>query len=129
MKSYASYHHLFAVSVLVCEINKMQDLVPNPAVALQKLKDSVLLDTVIELTGQCLNMGFEIAIDDANQNNKVFSPQNWTKNKGSLRDIRSAVKQYLMSARMMPGGKEIIEKLNNGLQMTKENFEPRWSAD
>jgi hypothetical protein len=43
---------------------KMQDLVPNPAVAFQKLKDSNLLDTVIELTGQCLNMGFEIAVDD-----------------------------------------------------------------
>lgn len=43
---------------------KMQDLVPNSAVALQKLKDSNLLDTVIELTGQCLNMGFEIAVDD-----------------------------------------------------------------
>ncbi len=129
MKSYVSYHHLFAVSVLVCEFNKMQDLVPNPAVALQKLKDSSLLDTVIELTGQCLNMGFEIAVDDANQNNKVFSPQNWSKNKGSLRDVRSAVKQYLMSARMMPGGKEMMEKLNNGLQMTKEDFEPRWSAD
>lgn len=84
---------------------------------------------MIELTGKCLNMGFEIAVDDANQNNKVFSPPNWSKNKGSLRDIRSAVKQYLMSARMMPGGKEMIEKLNNGLQMTKEDFEPRWSAD
>lgn len=43
---------------------KMQDLVPNPVVALQELKDSNLLDTVIELTGQCLNMGFEIAVDD-----------------------------------------------------------------
>ena len=43
---------------------KMQDLVPNPVVALQELKDSNLLDTVIELTGQCLNMGVEIAVDD-----------------------------------------------------------------
>ena len=43
---------------------KMQDLVPNPVVALQELKDSNLLDTVIELAGQCLNMGFEIAVDD-----------------------------------------------------------------
>jgi len=129
MKAYASYHHLFAISVLFCEINKMQDLVPNPAVALQKLKENDLLNTVIELTGQCLNMGFEIALEDANQNNKVFSPQNWSKAKASLKDIRSAVKQYLMSARMMPGGKQIMENLNKGLQMTKEDFESRWSAD
>ena len=129
LKAYAPYHHLFAVSVLFCEINKMQDLVPNPAVAMQKLKENGLLDTVIELAGQCLNMGFEIALDDASQNNKVFSPPNWTKAKASLRDIRTAVKQYLMSARMMPGGKEMLEKLNSGLKMSNDDFESRWSAD
>ena len=129
LKAYAPYHHLFAVSVLFCEINKMQDLVPNPAVAMQKLKDNDLLDTVIELTGQCLNMGFEIALDDASQNNKVFSPPNWTKAKASLRDIRTAVKQYLMTVRMTPGGKDILDKLNTGLKMSNDDFESRWSAD
>ena len=129
LKAYAPYHHLFTVSVLFCEVNKMQDLVPNPAVAMQKLRDSDLLDTVIQLTGQCLNMGFEIAFDDATQNNKVFSPPNWTKAKASLRDIRTAVKQYLMSARMMPGGKEMLDKLYTGLKISNDDFESRWSAD
>lgn len=129
LKAYAPYHHLFAVSVLFCEINKMQDLVPNPAVAMQKLRDNDLLDTVIELAGQCLNMGFEIALDDASQNNKVFSPPNWTKAKASLRDIRTAVKQYLMTVRMTPGGKDILDKLNTGLKMANDDFESRWSAD
>lgn len=107
----------------------MQDLVPNPAVAMRKLKDNDLLDTVIELAGQCLNMGFEIALDDASQNNKVFSPPNWTKAKASLRDIRTAVKQYLMTVRMTPGGKDILDKLNTGLKMSNDDFESRWSAD
>lgn len=129
LKAYAPYHHLFAVSVLFCEINKMQDLVPNPAVAMQKLKENELLDTVIELAGQCLNMGFEIALDDASQNNKVFSPPNWTKAKASLRDIRTAVKQYLMTVRMTPSGKDILDKLNTGLKMSNDDFESRWSAD
>ena len=129
LKSYGPYHHLFTVSILFSEINKMQDLVPNPAIALQKLKDSNLTDTVVELAGQCLNMAFEIAAQDATQNNKVFSPQNWSKAKASLRDIRTALKQYLMSAKMMPGGKDIIENLNKGLNMTNTDFEPRWSAD
>ena len=129
LKAYAPYHHLFAVSVLFCEINKMQDLVPNPAVAMQKLKDNDLLDTVIELAGQCLNMGFEIALDDASQNHKVFSPPNWTKAKASLRDIRTAVKQYLMTVRMTPGGEDILDKLNTGLKMSNDDFESRWSAD
>lgn len=129
LKAYAPYHHLFSISVLFCEINKMQDLVPNPAVAMQKLKENDLLSVVIELTGQCLNMSFEIALDDASQNNKVFSPPNWTKAKASLKDIRAAVKQYLMSARMMPGGKEMLERLNSGLKMSNNDFESRWSAD
>ena len=130
LKAYAPYHHLFAVSVLFCEINKkQQDLVPNPAVAMQKLKDNDLLDTVIELAGQCLNMGFEIAFDDASQNNKVFSSPNWTKAKASLRDIRTAVKQYLMTVRMTPGGKDILDKLKTGLNMSDDDFESRWSAD
>lgn len=129
LKAYASYHHFFAVSVLFCEINKMQDLVPNPAIAMKKLKENDLLDTVIELAGQCLNMGFEIALGDASQNNKVFSPPNWTKAKISLRNIRTAVKQYLMTVRMTPGGKDILDKLNTGLKMSNDDFESRWNAD
>lgn len=130
MKSYVMYHHLYTISVLICEINKMQDLVPNPAVSLQKLKESNLMDTVIALTGQYLNVAFELAVEEANQNNaRVFSPQNWSKAKGSLRDIRSAVKQNLLSAKIIPGVKEVIDSLNKGLQMSKDDFETRWSAD
>ena len=37
MKSYAPYHQLYAISVIFCEINKMNDSVPSPAVVLKKL--------------------------------------------------------------------------------------------
>ena len=129
MKAYVPYHHLFAISALFCEINKMQDLVPDPAVALSKLNDSGLFDSVIELTGSFVNTAFGLAVEDAQQNNRVFSPQNWSKAKGSLRDIRSAIKNYFMMASMMPGGKDIVARLSSGLQMPKDNFEPRWTAD
>lgn len=129
LKAYAPYHHLFTISVLVGEINKMQDLVPNPAVVLQKLKDSNLLEQVIQVSGQCLNMAFESALDDANQNNKVFSPPNWSKAKASLKDIRTAVKQFLMSEKFNPVMKEMISTLKIGLQLSKDDFESRWTAD
>ncbi|MGN0270423.1 MAG: AIPR family protein [Candidatus Weimeria sp.] len=129
LKAYGPYHHLFTISVLVGEINKMQDLVPNPAVVLKKLKDSGLLEEVITVSGQCLNMAFETALEDANQNNKVFSPPNWTKAKASLKDIRSAVKQFLMSAKFNPSMKEMISNLKASLQMSKDDFESRWTAD
>ncbi len=129
MKAYAPYHHLYAVSVLACEINRMQDLVPNPAVVLKKLKDSSQLESVIELTGQCLNMAFETAVEDAVQNNRVFSPQNWSKAKASLKDIRTAIKQYLLVTKSVQGGKQVIETLSRSLQMAKDDFESRWTAD
>lgn len=129
LKAYGPYHHLFTISVLVGEINKMQDLVPNPAVVLKKLKNSGLLEEVITVSGQCLNMAFETALEDANQNNKVFSPPNWTKAKASLKDIRSAVKQFLMSAKFNPSMKEMISNLKAILQMSKDDFESRWTAD
>lgn len=129
LKAYGPYHHLFTISVLVGEINKMQDLVPNPAVVLKKLKNSGLLEEVITVSGQCLNMAFETALEDANQNNKVFSPPNWTKAKASLKDIRSAVKQFLMSAKFNPSMKEMISNLKASLQMSKDDFESRWTAD
>ena len=129
MKSYMIHHHMYAISVVFSEINKMQDLVPNPAVALKCLKENDLLGQVISITGHCLNTAFENSLDDATSNYKVFSPQNWTKAKGSLNAIRVAVKQYLNFAKTMPGGKELIDKLTQGLQMSNDEFEPRWTAD
>ncbi len=59
----------------------------------------------------------------------MISPPNRTKAKASLRDIRTAVKQYLMTVRMTPGGKDMLDKLNAGLKMSNDDFESRWSAD
>ncbi len=129
MRGFVPFHHMFAISVLLCEINKMHDLVPDPAVALEKMYSTNLLDNAIQITGACLNMAFELAIEEAQQNDKVFSPQNWSKAKQCLKDIRASVKQYLATLRMMPGGKELIDKLYSDLQMNKTDFEPRWSAD
>ena len=66
----------------------MQDLVPDPAVALSKLNDSGLLENVIELTGSFVNTAFGLAVEDAQQNNRVFSPQNWSKASSPSRRTR-----------------------------------------
>lgn len=129
MKSYASYHQLYAISVIFCEINKMNDLVPSPSVALKKLEETGLLDSIIETAGSCLNMAMETASSETQDNNKIFVPQNWIKSKTSLKDLRTAIKQYLASLKMMPGGKQVLSQLNAGLVMDKEDFEVRWTAD
>lgn len=129
MKSYAPYHQLYAISVIFCEINKMNDSVPSPAVVLKKLNVSGLLDTVVETAGSCLNMALETASSEATDSGKMFVPQNWIKSKTSLKDLRTAIKQYLASLKMMPGGKQVLSQLNANLEMNKEDFDSRWTAD
>lgn len=106
MKAYAPYHQLYAISVIFCEINKMNNSVPYPSLVLQKLKTADLLDKVVELAGNCLNMALETASSEVTDSGKIFVPQNWIKSKTSLKDLRTAVKQYLTSIKMMPGGKQ-----------------------
>ena len=124
MKAYAPYHQLYAISVIICEINKMNDSVPSPSAVLQKLKAADLLDTVVETAGICLNMALEAASSEALDNGKMFVPQNWIKSKTSLKDLRMSIKQYLASLRI--SSKQFLNQLNTALEMSKEDFSSRW---
>lgn len=127
MKAYAPYHQLYVISVIICEINKMNDSVPSPSAVLQKLKAADLLDTVVETAGICLNMALEAASSEALDNGKMFVPQNWIKSKTSLKDLRMSIKQYLASLRI--SSKQFLNQLNTALEMSKEDFSSRWTAD
>ena len=129
MKAYAPHHHLYAISVFFCEVNRMPESVPNPTKAYEKLKENDLLDTVVDMAGQCLNVAFETASSEALDNGKIFSPQNWIKAKGSLKDLRTAVKTQLSALKLLPGGKQVADKINAGLKMDTTDFESRWTAD
>lgn len=129
MKSYAPYHHLYTISVLFCEINNMPESVPNPAICYALLENSGMLDTIVEMSGNCLNMAFENASAESAENGKVFSPQNWTKAKASLKNIRDAVRTQLSAFKMVSGGKDVLNKMNNSMKMSRDDFEARWSAD
>lgn len=129
MRAYAPHHHLYAISVIICEINKMNDSVPCPSICFKKMNDSNLTDTIIEMAGNCLNMAMENASAEAADNNKIFVPQNWIKSKASLKDIRGAIRNYLTTLKLMPNGKLILDNLNDKLNMDKEDFEARWTAD
>ena len=107
----------------------MNDSVPSPSVALQRLNDSGLLDAVVDMAGNCLNMAMENASVEAAESVKMFVPQNWIKSKSSLKDIRNTVRNYLATLKMMPNGKQILENLNNKLAMDKGDFDSRWTAD
>lgn len=127
MKAYAPYHQLYAISVIVCELNKMNDSVPSPSAVLQKLKAADLLDTVVETAGICLNMALETASSEALENGRMFVPQNWIKSKASLKDLRMSIRNYLASLRI--SAKQFLNQLNTALEMDKEDFGSRWTAD
>ena len=128
MKAYAPYHHLYAVSVFIDVLNNMQsENVPNPKIVLKKLKESNLLDKIIDMAGNALNSGFESANEQAIMDGKVFSPQNWIKSKGSLTKIRDAVKPMLIALETLD--KKVVSDMRNSLKMQSNDFSARWTAD
>lgn len=74
-------------------------------------------------------MALETAPSEAADSGKIFVPQNWVKSKTPLKDLRTAIKQYLASLKMMPGGKQVLDQLNSRLEMDKEDFDSRWTTD
>lgn len=130
MKSYLPYHHLFAISVLFGAVNSMPvDSVPNPAKALANLKKYGLMEQVIIMTGNALNEAFTNSIQDAQDRGKVFSPQNWSKAKASIRAIVNAVRIQYSSLAYISGAAETRKRLQQGLKLDNADFEARWTAD
>lgn len=129
MRSYAPYHHLYAVSLCFSVANRMAEGVPNPVVTLDKAKAGGIVDQVVDMAGTCLNTSLEAAANEPLSANRVFSPQNWIKTKTCLAGIRAAIQQYFTMLPSMPGGKELNQKLKTALAMDASHFDARWAAD
>lgn len=129
MRSYAPYHHLYAVSLFFCQVNSMGSAVPNPAETFAKASHANMVAQLVDSAGTCLNAALDGAANEQQPANRVFSPQNWIKTKTCLAGIRQAVAQHFNMLPAMPGGIEIREKLHNSLKMSSDQFEDRWAAD
>ena len=128
MRSYAPYHHLYAISLCFAVANS-QDRVPDPTEALSKAEAAGLVDQIVDMAGTCLNSALEAAANEPQPANRVFSPQNWIKTKSCLAGIRAAIRQYFNMLPSMPGGRDLSQKLKSELAMKAESFEDRWAAD
>lgn len=129
MRSYAPYHHLYAVSLCFSVANRLPEGVPNPLITLEKAKAGGIVDQVVDMAGTCLNTSLEAAANEPLSANRVFSPQNWIKTKTCLAGIRAAIQQYFTMLPSMPGGKDLSQKLKTALTMDAGDFESRWAAD
>ena len=129
MRSYAPYHHLYAISLCFCVANGIGQSVPNPVVAYEKATYANLVSQIVDTAGICLNSALEAAANEPQPANRVFSPQNWIKTKTCLAGIRQAIGGYFMMLPSMPGGRELSQTLKEALKMENEQFEDRWAAD
>lgn len=129
MKAYAPFHQLYAVSMCFAISNNQADRVPNPYTCYEKARQNNMVAEIVKIAGTSLNMALEAAASEPQPQNRVFSPQNWIKAKTCLNGINLAIRSYFNMLPMMPGGKEISDKLRNTLKLSNEEFEYRWAAD
>lgn len=129
MRAYAPYHHLYAVSMCFAISNNQSDRVPSPEACLAKAKSAGMVDDIVKIAGSCLNMALEAAANETQPANRVFSPHNWVKAKVCLAGINFAIRNYFTMLPLMPGGKEMKERLDGTLALDAEAFEYRWAAD
>jgi len=129
MRSYAPYHHLYAVSICFLVSNSISEGVPNPELTYRKANENQLVDQIIDIAGSCLNSALEAAANEPQPANRVFSPQNWIKTKSCLAGIRAATRQYFNMLPTMPGGRDLSTKLKEAMKIDNEHFEARWAAD
>ena len=129
IKAYGPYHHMFAISMIFCKLNKITEGVPSPSCALQKLKDSNLMDDVIKLAVQSISMAVQAAATEAAAAKRPLSTPNWSKNKNCLKEICDQINVFLTPNIMWPGSAEKVALWTEALQLPASAFERRWAAD
>ena len=130
MRTFATYHHLYAVSLFFCHVNGIGgQAVPQPSTTFTRASEANLVGQIVDSAGTCLNSALEAAANEPQPMNRVFSPQNWIKTKMCLAGIRQAIGQYFNMLPAMPGGSDLNEKFRTALQMQSGEFEDRWAAD
>ena len=129
MRAYATYHHLYAISMCFAIANNQSDKVPDPDACFTAAQAAGMIDDIVRIGGTSLNMALEAAANETQPANRVFSPQNWIKAKTCLAGINLAIRNSFSMFLIPQGGKEMKAKLDTALLLETEHFEYRWAAD
>jgi hypothetical protein len=121
--SYSKLHLLFAIQACFCVASIQLDKVPMPSATVGVLNAGP--DPVITMAANCFNSGLDAAVNEYQERNRIFSPQNWLKAKDSLLKVQTGVRMYLGMIGNVPGGPE----LKRSLVLPAAKFTLRWSAD
>ena len=116
------FHLLYGVQVCFSIASNQADKVPAPSTTQPALGDP---DPIIMLAANCYNATLQAALDEYQEKNRVFSPQNWLKAKDSLNKVQASLRMYLGMLGNMPGGADLKKRL----VLDPAKFSLRWSAD
>jgi len=116
------YHVLFSVSAIIAAISGQPTGVPDPAATLGAANRP---GDVLPLAANCLENAMQNALNTTQASGKVFSPQNWVKNKASVQGETLVAGTI---AGMLPGfpNGQILVSL---LKVPSTKLLPRWQAD
>ena len=98
MRANAPYHHLYAIAMFFSIANNQSERVPNPAKAYEVSSKSAMVDEIVKVAGISLNMALEVAANEQQPGNRVFSPQNWIKSKSCLTGYQRSNSQLFQHA-------------------------------
>lgn len=129
MRAFAPYHHLYAIAMCFSISNNQSERVPSPSKSYDIALASGMVDEIVKFAGMSLNLALEVAANEQQPANRVFSPQNWIKSKSCLSGINGAIRQYFSTLSIITGGAEIKKKVTEATALKSEDFEYRWSAD
>lgn len=121
-KTYVKYHLLFAVSAVIAQANKQPTMVVEPSATLQAAERP---NEILPLAANCLENALQNALQQAQINNKVFSPQNWLKTVSAVQGEMLVAGTIAGMLNSLPNGKSLLELMTTPASL----FSPRWSAE
>ena len=127
MKSYAPYHHLYAVSMIFAIANKSSDRVPSPFETWSAAQGSGKVSQLVKMAGNCLSSALKNAVTHAAGQDRIFNPANWVKSKQSLTDITATILPTLNVYETID--RNVYLELMDTLHIAPEFFEYRLQAD
>ena len=121
-RAYVKYHLLFSISAIVATISGQPNGVPDPAATAEA---AICPGLVLPLAATCLENAMQSALNNAQVNNKVFSPQNWLKSNASVQGQMLVAGTIAGMLPSFPNGPTLISLL----KVAGNNLKPRWAAD
>lgn len=116
------YHMLFSISALFCTVNGKPAVVIDPYATTPAL---VSANDILPLAANCLENAMQAALSEAQISSKIFSPQNWLKNKASVQGQMLVASTIAGMISQFPNG----PALKATMTAQADSFHERWSAD